>query len=244
MESLLEISFLSGGFIDRFINWIIDYGGFYILLLVVFAETGLFIGFFFPGDSLLFAAGVYMNKLANEIFNGNLGEKDPVPTMQWLTIVLLVMLASVLGNIVGYWFGKKAGPLLFERKDTWLFKKKHLLRARDFYERYGKATIFLAKFLPIIRTFAPIVAGVVRMNPAHFIFYNIIGSIAWVSSMMLGGYFLNNWVEDRFKFSLQDHIEPITIGIILVTTLPVLWKLFFAKKHVVPTEPNDKDAIL
>jgi len=230
MESLLDITLLSGGFIDKFINWIIDYGGFYILLLVVFAETGLFIGFFFPGDSLLFAAGVYMNKLANELFKTNLAEHDPVPVWQWLPIILLVIVASVLGNIVGYWFGKKTGPLLFERRDTWIFKKKHLLRAKDFYDRYGKATIFLAKFLPIIRTFAPIVAGVVRMNPAHFIFYNIMGSLAWVSSMMLGGYFLNSWVLNEFGFSLQDYIEPITIAIILITTLPVLYKLFFGKK--------------
>ena len=222
MESLLEITLLSGGIIDRFIHWIIDYGGFYILLLVVFAETGLFIGFFFPGDSLLFAAGVYMNKIANEIFKTNVGEQSMVPTLHWLTIIVLVMLASVLGNIVGYWFGKKTGPLLFERRDTWIFKRKHLIRAKEFYDHYGKATIFLAKFLPIIRTFAPIVAGIVKMNPAHFIFYNIAGSLAWVSSMMLGGYFLNSWVQREFGFSLQDYIEPITIAIILVTTLPVL----------------------
>ncbi|MFC0771746.1 DedA family protein [Terrimonas alba] len=238
MTEMLDIYLLSGGFIDTFITWIIENGGFYVLLLVVFAETGLFIGFFFPGDSLLFAAGVYMNKLANKLFNMNIPDHASVPVYQWMTIIILVMLASVLGNVAGYWFGKKAGPLLFERKDTWLFKRKHLIRAKEFYDRYGKATIFLAKFLPIIRTFAPIVAGIVRMNPAHFIFYNIIGSVAWVSSMMLGGYFLNSWVQREFGFSLQDYIEPITIVIILVTTLPVLYKLFFAKKPVVPT-PTD-----
>jgi len=238
MIEILDIYLLSGGFIDRFINWIIDYGGFYILLLVVFAETGLFIGFFFPGDSLLFAAGVYMNKLTNELFKTNIAENVPVPFHQWLIIIILVMIASVLGNVVGYWFGKKTGPLLFERKDTWIFKRKHLIRAKEFYDHYGKATIFLAKFLPIIRTFAPIVAGIVRMNPAHFIFYNIVGSIAWVSSMMLGGYFLNSWVQREFGFSLQDYIEPITIVIILITTLPVLYKLFFAKKSILPT-PTD-----
>ncbi len=239
MDLLLDMYLLNGGFIDRFINWIIDYGGFYILLLVVFAETGLFIGFFFPGDSLLFAAGVYMNKLANELFNTQLAPTDSVPTYQWMIIIVLVITASVLGNIVGYWFGRKTGPLLFERRDTWLFKKKHLLKAKHFYEKYGKTTIFLAKFLPIIRTFAPIVAGIVRMNWAHFIFYNIAGSIAWVSSMMLGGYFLNSWVQRKFNFSLQDYIEPITIAIILVTTLPVLYKLFFAKKPVVPPPGAD-----
>ncbi|WP_276500572.1 DedA family protein [Terrimonas pollutisoli] len=238
MTEMFDIYLLSGGFIDRFINWIIDYGGFYILLLVVFAETGLFIGFFFPGDSLLFAAGVYMNKLANEVFNTNIPENASVPVYQWMSIIILVMIASVLGNVAGYWFGKKTGPLLFERKDTWIFKRKHLIRAKEFYDKYGKATIFLAKFLPIIRTFAPIVAGIVKMNPAHFIFYNIVGSVAWVASMMLGGYFLNSWVQREFGFSLQDYIEPITIVIILVTTLPVLYKLFFVKKSVVPT-PTD-----
>lgn len=238
MTEILDIYLLSGGFIDRFINWIIDYGGFYILLLVVFAETGLFIGFFFPGDSLLFAAGVYMNKLTNELFKTSIPENTPVPVHQWLIIIILVMIASVLGNIVGYWFGKKTGPLLFERKDTWIFKRKHLIRAKEFYDRYGKATIFLAKFLPIIRTFAPIVAGIVRMNPAHFIFYNIVGSVTWVASMMLGGYFLNSWVHREFGFSLQDYIEPITIFIILITTLPVLFKLFFTKKPIAPTPPD------
>ena len=224
MESLLHVYLLdSGGFIQRFIEWIIQYGGLYILLLVIFAETGLFVGFLFPGDSLLFAAGIYVDDLAKEFFG-----------VHWFVILILVMIASILGNIVGYWFGRKAGPLLYERKETWLFKKKHLVRATDFYHRYGKATIFLAKFLPIIRTFAPIVAGVVKMDRPVFMFYNIIGSICWVASMMMGGYFLESWVQSRWGFSLKDHIEAITIAIILVTTLPVLYKLFFAKKSVVP----------
>src|SRR5688500_19587353 len=116
---LLDIYMLQGGFIDRFINWIIDYGGFYILLLVVFAETGLFVGFFFPGDSLLFAAGIYMDDLARELFK--MDATDEVATYQWIVILLMVMVASVLGNIVGYWFGKKTGPLLFERRESWIF---------------------------------------------------------------------------------------------------------------------------
>ena len=228
MESLMHIYLLEGaGFIQRFIEWIIEYGGLYILLLVIFAETGLFIGFFFPGDSLLFAAGIYVDDLAKEFFN-----------VHWSIILIMVMIASILGNMVGYWFGKKAGPLLYERKETWLFKKKHLIRATEFYHQYGKATIFLAKFLPIIRTFAPIVAGIVKMDRPVFMFYNIVGSIAWVASMMLGGYFLESWVQNKWGFSLKDHIEAITIVIILVTTLPVLYKLFFAKKPTVPP-PTD-----
>lgn len=227
-----------GGFIHRFVEWIIQYGGLYLLLLVVFAETGLFVGFFFPGDSLLFAAGIYMDDLARELFN--MSATDEVVTYQWIVILLMVVAASVLGNIVGYWFGKKTGPLLFERRETWLFKRKHLLKAKNFYDKYGKGTIFLAKFLPIIRTFAPIVAGIVKMSWPHFIFYNIAGSIFWVASMMMGGYFLDGWVKREYGFSLKDYIEPITIGIILVTTLPVLYKLFFAKKAVVPHDnpPN------
>ena len=211
--------------LNNLIDWIIENGGLFILLFVVFAETGLFVGFFLPGDSLLFAAGIKMVKLSEEFYNVHYG-----------IILLMVALASVLGNIVGYWFGYKTGPLIYERKESWLFRKKHLMRAQEFYEKNGKATIFLAKFLPIIRTFAPIVAGIVRMHKPTFILYNILGSIAWVSSMMLGGYFLETWVNNRFGFSLAKHIEVIAIGIILITTLPVLYKMFFSKKPVVPTD--------
>jgi membrane-associated protein len=237
MESLLHIYLL--GFLENFINWIIDYGGLYILLLVVFAETGLFVGFFFPGDSLLFAAGVFLDKIANKF----IGLPQDTPTyFSWphIAIIIMIIIASILGNIVGYWFGRKTGPLLYERKETLLFKRKHLVRATEFYNKYGKGTIFLAKFLPIVRTFAPIVAGIVKMHRPAFMFYNIIGSLTWVASMMLGGYFLDSWVERKFNFSLKEHIEAIAIGIILVTTLPVLYKLFFAKKSVVPP-PEDSE---
>ena len=215
------------GLIQQFIEWIIHNGGLYVLLLVIFAETGLFLGFFLPGDSLLFAAGIYTNELATEFFN-----------VHYSVVILLVIIASILGNIVGYWFGNKTGPVLYERKDSLLFKKRHLIRAHEFYEQYGKATIFLAKFLPIIRTFAPIVAGIVKMNKKTFHLYNIMGSIIWVSSMMLGGHFLQSWVQERFGFSLKEHIEGIALGIILVTTLPVLYKIFFGnkKKKSAPSE--------
>lgn len=207
------------GLVQQFIDWIIINGGLYFMLFVVFAETGLFIGFFLPGDSLLFAAGIYLNELASEFFGAPVG-----------VVILLVIIASVLGNIVGYWFGYKAGPLLFERKETWLFRRKHLMRAKDFYDHYGKGTIFVAKFLPIIRTFAPIVAGIVKMDRPTFLLYNVLGSIAWVVSMMLGGYYLEELVKEKFNYSLKDHIEAIAIVIILITTLPVLYKLFFSKK--------------
>ena len=123
--------------LNNLIDWIIENGGLYILLLVVFAETGLFIGFFLPGDSLLFAAGIKLAKLSEEFYGAH-----------WSIIIVMVVIASVLGNLVGYWFGYKTGPLLFERKDTWLFKKKHLLRAKEFYDKNGKATIFWLNFYP------------------------------------------------------------------------------------------------
>jgi len=228
MENLLDIHLL--GFLQNFIDWIIDYGGLYILLLVVFAETGLFVGFFFPGDSLLFAAGVFLDKISNKFIGV---AQDTPAQFGWphVTIILMIMVASILGNMVGYWFGRKTGPMLYERKETLLFRKKHLVRAKAFYDKYGKGTIFLAKYLPIIRTFAPIVAGMVKMNRSVFMAFNIIGSVSWVAIMMLSGYFLDSWVKRKFDFSLQDHIEAIAIGIILVTTLPVLYKLFFGKRE-------------
>lgn len=229
MNTLIQITLLQGGFIQQFIEWIIQNGGLYLLLFIVFAETGLFVGFFLPGDSLLFAAGIYISDLAKQFFN-----------MHFSVIILMVIVASVLGNMVGYWFGRKTGPLLYERKETWLFRKKHLIRATDFYHQYGKATIFLAKFLPIVRTFAPIVAGIVKMDRKTFVFYNVIGSIAWVCLMMLGGHYLQTWVLRQFNFSLKDHIEGITIAIILITTLPVAYKLFFAKKSIAPVDPTNK----
>jgi membrane-associated protein len=215
------------GIIQQFIEWIIHNGGLYMLLLVIFAETGLFVGFFLPGDSLLFAAGIYVKDLAKEFFD-----------VHYSLIILLVIIASILGNIAGFWFGNKTGPLLYERKDSLLFKKKYLVRAHDFYEHYGKGTIFLAKFLPILRTFAPIVAGIVKMDKKSFHFYNIVGSVVWVSSMMIGGHFLQSIVWRKFGYSLKDHIEAITIIIVLVTTLPVLFKLFFPGKKKTSGPPT------
>ena len=207
------------GFVQQFIEWIIHNGGLYVLLFVIFAETGLFVGFFLPGDSLLFAAGIYVEELSASFFG-----------MHFSIIIIMVIIASVLGNIAGYWFGYTYGTKLYERKDSFLFKKKHLYKAKEFYDQYGRATIFMAKFLPILRTFAPIVAGMVKMNKRSFFLYNILGSCAWVMSMMLGGLYLQRWVMKQYNFSLKDHIEAIAIIIILITTLPVLYKLFFQKK--------------
>jgi membrane-associated protein len=151
--------------------------------------------------------------------------------VHYTVVILIITLASILGNFVGYWFGAKYGHKLYEKEDTLLFKKKHLIKAHDFYERYGKSTVFLSKFLPIIRTFVPIVAGMVDMNKKDFALFNIMGSFVWVFSMMLGGHFLQGFFVSQYHYNLKDHIEVITIGIILVTTLPVLYKMFFGKKQ-------------
>ncbi len=205
-------------------------GGLWLLLFIVFAETGLFVGFFLPGDSLLFVAGIYSTNLMHEFFKAlGIGVIDN----EWVDLFLLVGLISlmgILGNMVGYWFGKKIGPSMFTWKDRFLFKKKYLHDAHDFFEKHGGGAIVFARFLPIIRTFAPIVAGIVDMERKKFMFYNIIGCVAWVISMIFAGHFLQIWVRKQFGFELKDHLEAIVIIIILVTTLPVFWKLFFGKK--------------
>jgi membrane-associated protein len=197
-------------------DWITQHGGLYLVALIVFAETGLFVGFFLPGDSLLFVTGLIIAQSASPFDTAALN----LP--YW---IVLITLAGIIGNLVGYWFGKKTGPILFERKDTWLFKRKHLIQAKEFYEKKGGSAIILARFIPIVRTFAPIVAGVVHMERKKFLIYNIVGSFAWVLSMTITGYCLgeNEWVK--------GNLEKIVIGLILVTTLPVLYKMIFAKKR-------------
>ena len=211
MESILELfKHLTNA------DWITQHGGLYLVALIVFAETGLFVGFFLPGDSLLFVTGLIIAQSASPF------DAAALNLPYW---IVLITLAGIIGNIVGYWFGKKTGPILFERKDTWLFKRKHLIQAKEFYEKKGGSAIILARFIPIVRTFAPIVAGVVHMDRKKFLLYNIIGSLAWVFSMTITGYCLgeNEWVK--------GNLEKIVIGLILVTTLPVLYKMLFAKKR-------------
>ncbi|WP_291913190.1 VTT domain-containing protein [Chitinophaga sp. CB10] len=197
-------------------SWIIEHGGLYLLVAIIFAETGLFVGFFLPGDSLLFLAGIYGKELSASFYDA-----------PFIVLMLLIALAGVLGNIVGFWFGRKSGPLLFSRKDTFLFKKKHLFQAKEFFDKHGGGAIILARFLPIIRTFAPIVAGIVGMERKKFMVYNVVGSISWVFSMMLAGYFLGNKYP-----TIKNHLELIVIILILITTLPVLLKLVFGKVKV------------
>jgi membrane-associated protein len=210
----------------------IVYGGFFLLLFIVFAETGLFVGFFLPGDSLLFVAGIYSTNLADDLFRkfGMTGARPE--SLDLLILIALISLAGILGNTIGYWTGRKIGPTMFHWRDRFLFKKKYLYDAHEFYEKHGGGAIVFARFLPIIRTFAPIVAGIVDMDKKKFSVYNMIGCVAWVFSMIIAGHFLQKWIFTQFDFDLKKHLEIIVLGIVIVTTAPVLAKLFFGKKKV------------
>ncbi len=200
-------------------QYYIENGGLWLLLLVVFAETGLFFGFFLPGDSLLFVAGIYSAPLAAQIFPSQ---------NEWLNLFIIfsfISAAGVLGNYVGYTIGKNVGPAMFDWKENMFFKKKYLVQAQEFYEKHGGRAIVIARFIPIVRTFAPIIAGIVRMDKNKFVYFNIVGSLAWVASMLCAGHFLQTWILDHFQFDLKKHLEVIVFGIVFVTTVPVIIKV-------------------
>jgi membrane-associated protein len=196
MEGLIE-------FLKQLVNpeSIIRYGGIYLLLFVVFAETGLFVGFFLPGDSLLFTAGLLCSTGFLHI--------HPV------LLVTLIIMAAVAGNMVGYIFGKKVGPMLFKRKSGLLFRQEHLIMANEFYKKHGKKTIVLSRFFPIVRTFAPIVAGIVKLEYHKFVIYSIVGAIFWVNILVLTGYFLGEYIPQT-----KEYLGYIVIFLIVITTIP------------------------
>lgn len=192
----------------------------WLVVFIVFAETGLFAGFFLPGDALLFVVGIFSQQLVQSAIytSGN----------QWIDLGILWVLitgAGILGNFVGYWFGRKSGPFLYQRKDTFFFKKKYLLQAQAFYEKNGGWAIVVARFVPFVRTFAPIVAGIVQMDRKKFTFYNITGCMLWVGTLLLAGHFLQQFVKSRFDYDMTHHLEIIILVIVLVTTLPVIYKV-------------------
>ena len=208
-------------------QWYIENGGLWFIVFAVFAETGLFAGFFLPGDSLLFVAGIF----SNDLVKNGLGIHFDSSLLNLVLLGIVISLAGIIGNFAGYWFGRKSGPFLFERKDTFLFKKKYLLQAKDFYDKHGGGAIVMARFIPIVRTFAPIVAGIVGMENKKFTLYNIAGCVAWVFSMLFAGHYLQQLFLRSFNFDLTEHLEVIVIGIVLLTTAPIFVKLFLDKKR-------------
>ena len=200
---------------------ILSKGGFYLLLIVVFAETGLFFGFFLPGDYLLFLAGLLCS-------SGMIDVSLP-------TLLFSVMAAGILGNYTGYWFGYRTGPVLFSRDDSLFFKKRYIVLAEEFYAKYGGMALVLGRFFPIIRTFAPIFAGVVRVDFKKFSLYNFIGSITWVCTFILAGFFLGR----RYP-QLKDYLEYVVLGLIIITTIPLV--IAFLKKRTTKPEKNKRNS--
>ncbi|HET6991363.1 MAG TPA: VTT domain-containing protein [Bacteroidia bacterium] len=183
---------------------IIHYGGLGLLLFVIFAETGLMIGFFLPGDSLVFISGMFCST------------KPELVGVNIVTLILMMISCAVIGNISGYWFGRKLGPALFKKDDSLIFKKRYLEITRDFYSRHGGKALVLGRFLPIIRTFAPILAGAINIDFRKFMGFNVLGAFLWISSMSLCGYFLGRikWVE--------NNVNWIVIFLIVITLIPLV----------------------
>jgi membrane-associated protein len=180
---------------------IIHHGGLLLLLLVIFAENGLVVGFFLPGDSLIFLSGLIC------------GTKPDLLGTDITTLTIAMFLAAVAGSLFGYVFGRRVGPPLFERKDSILFKRKYLDITQSFYSKHGGKTLVLGRFLPIIRTFAPIIAGVIRVPVPTFMFFNVMGGALWITSLSLIGYFLGT----QFP-AIENYVGYIVIGFIGITT--------------------------
>ena len=195
MEVITEF-FQKLGNLEELVKW----GGLTVLIIIIFAETGLLVGFFLPGDSLLITAGL-------------------IAAQGYLDInvmIISLILAAIIGDQVGYIFGKKTGPKIFKREKSIFFAKDHLVKANQFYEKYGGKAIIFARFVPFARTFAPIVAGVANMNYRKFVTYNIVGGILWIVSMSLAGYYFGNipFVKKNFEY--------VIIGVIILSLLPVV----------------------
>ena len=178
-------------------------GGMGLLLFIVFAETGIFVGFFLPGDSLLFTAGLLCGT-------------DALP-VNIVTLMIGLNIAAILGNITGYLFGKQVGPKLFTRDDSFIFKKRYVVITKAFYNRHGGKSLILGRFLPIIRTFAPILSGVIKMRFKTFLIYTIVGSILWTSLMTLSAYYLAGFFP-----TLKDHLGLVVLFLIIITAIPVI----------------------
>jgi len=197
---------------------LIRYGGLLLIFLAVYGSTGLFFCFFIPTGAFLFAAGIF-------VATGGL-------QYDIITVCSLLILASFLGNLTGYWFGWKAGPLLYKRKDTKFYKKKHLTTAASFYEKYGWMALTLGLYLPIIRTFAPIIAGIVKLNLRRFILLTIIGSVVWILSFVLTGYFIG-----RIP-SLKPSLKYFVAAFILVVTIPLI---IWVRKELIKMRKENKE---
>jgi membrane-associated protein len=198
-----------------------------LLLFVVFAETGLFVGFFLPGDSLVFIAGL-LCATSPQLLGVNI-----------FVLIISMCIAAIIGNITGYVFGRKVGYKLFRRDDSFLFKKKHLTTTKSFYDRHGGKTLIVGRFLPIIRTFAPILAGVIKVDFGKFMLYNVVGALLWIGSVASIGFFLGT----RFP-GVEKYLGYIVITLIIITAIPVINTYRKEKKrNASENNPDNKDSL-
>lgn len=198
-------------------------GGAPLVCTVVFIETGLFVGFFLPGDSLLVTAGVFS------------ALPDGIP-LKWL--LLPVMLCAIIGDQVGYWIGRSAGAALYRREDSFFFRRSHLQRAHDFYEKYGGRAVILARFVPIVRTFCPPVAGAAKMPYSRYLLFDMFGGIFWVGAMILGGYALGHSVPN-----IGERIHYVIAVVIVLSVLPAVISILRAKRASPAAESAGPSAI-
>lgn len=233
MESLTELFHQVREFLNpaHLINYMLDLLGVYVyfgLFFIVFAETGLAIGFFLPGDSLLVVSGLMARTLPDKL--------------NVIYVLLAFFAGSVIGDSTGYWTGRFMGKTLFTREDSWVFKPSRVQKAHSFFEKYGPKTVILARFVPIVRTFAPIVVGAAEMPYSKFLPYSIAGGALWISSMVLAGYFVGRLIEETFHISLQDHIEKVVIVVVFLSLLPPIIEFIkhkYGKKPVAEEQGSE-----
>jgi membrane-associated protein len=198
-------------------------GGLPTVTAIIFAETGLLVGFLLPGDSLLFTAGIFCTS----------SNPTGAALLNIVTLNFFAMAAAIVGDTVGYWIGAKAGPKIFTREQSLFFSKKHLLRTQAFYERHGGKTIIIARFLPIFRTFAPVVAGVGKMSYRRFVAFNVFGGIGWVFSMTMAGFTLG-----KIFPNITKRLDMIIVGIVVVSLMPALVSWLLNRRKNSPTAPT------
>jgi membrane-associated protein len=200
---------------------LITWGGYVGLTAAIFAETGLLVGFFLPGDSLIVTAGLF----------AALGQFDVY------FLGLLLSIASIAGNTSGYYIGQATGHALYSRPDSLLFKRKHLIAAHDFYERHGGATVLIARFMPIVRTFVPVVAGVAEMDLARYTLFNIVGGLLWIWGMLFTGYFLGRYIP-----GIDRHIDVVIMAVIALSLLPGALAWYRTRRRATPPPDIASDA--
>lgn len=220
MDSLIELFHYLKDLLNPkiIIETLLVKGGIFVylgLIFIVFAETGLAVGFFLPGDSLLVVAGLFA----------------ATGKLNLAALLLTLFVAAVVGDAVGYYTGARLGPRIFKREKSLLFRPSHLLKAQAFYEKYGGKTIIIARFIPIVRTFAPIVAGAAKMPYRNFVVYNVAGGFLWVFSMILAGYFLGNLLKSKFQIDLDEHIEWVVIIVVALSLMPPLIEYLKARRE-------------